>query len=129
MMKEETCWLCLRASMDRILEASRRLFSGDVKAAHGVGVRAARLLRDAYLKSPAKVSGRKTDSLIGGALYLACMLEGRWMTQREVADEALEQRVTETSVRSSYQLLSELLDVEFPEGSGRGTLEGYTRVG
>lgn len=108
-MKETSRWLCLRTSVEKILEVSRRLFSQDVKTAHEIGMKAAELLRDGYLKNPPALCGRKTSALIAGAMYVACLLEDEWKAQWEVA-EACE--ITETSVRNSYRLLIKVLELE-----------------
>lgn len=129
-MSEEVCWLCLRTSVEKILEVSRRLFSEDIKTAHRIGMKAAELLKQAYLKDPPALCGRKTSALIAGAMYVACLLEDEWKAQWEVA-EACE--ITETSVRNSYRLLIKILELEdellfkpyswstyYPKTPGRG---------
>jgi hypothetical protein len=99
----------LRASPQRILEVSRRLFPEDVKTAHRVGVRAADLLRTAYLRDPPALCGRTTNALIAGALYVAAMLEKEWVSQRGVAEAC---NVSEVSIRNSYRNLIKVLGLE-----------------
>jgi len=103
-----TCWLCFRTSPQKILEASHKLFP-DPELAHKIGMKAAELLREAYLAEPPALCGKKTNALIAGALYVASLLEDEWVTQREVAEVC---DITETSVRYNYRHLIKALGLE-----------------
>lgn len=64
-MQKDECFLCLRTSPQKILESCHKLFPHSPETAHRVGMRAAELLRKAYLKNPVPpVCGRSTSGLI-----------------------------------------------------------------
>jgi len=114
----DECYLCLRVSAKTILESSHKLFP-DSKLSHKIGMRTAELLREAYLKNPAALCGRSTSGLIAGAMYVACLLEKEWKSQRQIA-EALKWEVTETTIRCNYQLLTKILGIEIDPTEYRG---------
>jgi transcription initiation factor TFIIIB Brf1 subunit/transcription initiation factor TFIIB len=104
----DECWLCLRTTPEQVLEASHKLFPDDPKLAHRVGLRAASLLKETYLKNPPALCGRKTAPLIGAALYIASLLEDARVTQREAAEAV---NVTETAIRDNYHVICRTLRI------------------
>lgn len=111
-MNWKECYLCLRVNPKRILDVSHKLFPFSAETAHRIGMKAAEVLRKAYFKNPVALCGRSTKGLIGGALYVACLLEGERVTQREIADDVFEWKITESTVRNSYRRLIKILELE-----------------
>ena len=77
------CLLCLRLPVEKILEATNTIWSLDPEVAHKVGIRAAELLQEAYLKQPGQVCGKSPKALMAAAIYVSQeLLElGQWKTQ------------------------------------------------
>ena len=107
----EECWLCLRTTPQKILEGCHRLYK-DAEVAHKIGVKAAELLRDAYLKEPTKVSGRSSKSLMAATVYITGILEENPCSQWELG-YAFD--VTETALRNNYQYLTKILGINLEE--------------
>jgi len=108
------CWLCIRTTPQKVLEASHKLFPKDPEKAHQVGMLAATILKDAYTKSPPALCGKTTKALVGGALYIACLQLNHFKSQRVVADVM---DLSEVPVRSAYQLIARTLGIlaDWPE--------------
>lgn len=109
-MPEDKCWLCLRTSPRKVLEASHKLFPYSPEVARKIGLKAAELLRQAYLKNPPALCGRKTDSLIAAALYITCLEENQHKTQFEISMYAGLDVVQET-LRANYKHLAKMLGI------------------
>lgn len=113
-MTAEKCWLCLRVNPKRILQTTRQLFT-NLKQAHEVGKEASKLLRQAYLKNPTALCGRKAGALIAAAIRLASMklyAENRLPeipTQRQLANLC---NITEHTVRVNEHYLANLLGIK-----------------
>jgi transcription initiation factor TFIIIB Brf1 subunit/transcription initiation factor TFIIB len=112
------CWLCLRTDPHSILEVTHKLID-DPQLAHHIGMKAATLLRDAYLKDHAALSGRKTSALIGAAIYIACRLEGYWYYTQRAVIQALGNVITDPTLRLNYQRILNVMEIELPPKFGR----------
>lgn len=104
-MTENECWLCLRVTPKIILGYSHKLFPHSPELAHEVGMEVAEMLKSIYLENPPALCGKTTKGLVGGALYIVCLLKNQRMTQREVAEAC---DVTEVAIRNSYQYIAKL---------------------
>jgi transcription initiation factor TFIIIB Brf1 subunit/transcription initiation factor TFIIB len=107
-MEEGKCWLCFRTTPSKILKVCHSLYD-DPELAHEAGLKAAQLLRDAYLKDPTIVSGRSSKALIASAIYLVGVLDLRFRkTQWDVADATNAVQVT---VRKCSRLIAKTLGI------------------
>lgn len=107
------CWLCLRTDPQTILTVTHKLIDNP-RLAHQIGMKAATILRDAYLKDPTALCGHKTTGLIGAAIYIACRLEGRWYYTQRAVLQALGDTIANPTLRRNYQRLVNLMDLEIP---------------
>jgi len=102
------CWLCLRTTPFKILRVCHGLYE-DPKLAREAGLRAAQLLRDAYLRDPAKVGGRRSRVLIASAIYLVGVLDTR--LRRTQWDVAVATNTAEPTIRECSRLIAEALGI------------------
>jgi len=107
-MSVERCLLCLRVPLETLLGYSQKLYDNE-EMAQKVAEKAAKLLRSAYLKSPADMCGKSPRGLMAGALYVAGFLEGVRKIQDNVSQVV---GVTTATLRTRYYALMELLDLE-----------------
>ncbi len=123
-MSVEKCLLCLRVPLETLLGHSRKLYDNE-EMAKKVANKAAKLLRSAYLKSPADMCGKSPTGLMAGALYLAGIIEGEWKTQDNISQVV---GVTLTTIRNRYTHLIDLLDLEMESFPTYGTKHVKTRT-
>jgi len=102
------CWLCLRTTPSKILRVCHGLYD-DPELAREAGLRAAQLLRDAYLRDPAKVGGRHSRVLIASAIYLVGVLDGR--LRRTQWDVAVATNTVDRTVRECSRLIARALGI------------------
>jgi len=110
----EECLLCLRIPPGIVLKYAHEVWKEE-NDAHKVGVKAAEIIRTAYLRNPPKLCGRSPRSVLGAALYIAGVILGKRKTQKEIARII---NTTEVSIRNNYKTILSIipeLKEYFPE--------------
>ncbi len=82
-------------------------FASELGVSGTVQARARELMQEA--REEGILSGRSPDSIVAAALYTACLVEGKEVTQKEISEVV---GVTEVTVRKGYQTIVEGLGLE-----------------
>ena len=116
----------IRTPLENILKITSELWEDSQEFAHKIGVKAAEIIRDSYLKNPFELYGKKPSALIAGAVYLAmnsmllctelndCPRDTGGLN-RSLVQIAYVCEVGETSLRNRAQQLAKLLNIKTHE--------------
>jgi len=108
---EDECWLCLRIAPQAVFEVTHALFS-DENVAHKIAVGALKTIKEAYLKDPYAITGKRPTVLIAGAIYLQCILNNVRTSQRAIGNLL---GVSETSIKNTYRRFAKILEIKWEE--------------